>query len=574
MSWLKNQKIAVKLMFSFLLLLFIFACNGIYIYLQLKDIDREITEINTSWLPSILHLDRMELELNGIRRGEIQYILVTEESEKNHYRELIKKSEEMLNKEKLEYEKLIYYPEERKYFDELETHLKNYIKEKNLIMQTVDSGKQQEASALSRNLSRKSFYAAQEFFSKLIKINYDGTKEAVKVYESSFSASLTNIIALNLLSIVIGAFMIFGLNNTIAKPINTLAENIRDITAGDLTKKLDMDHFNNRMDEIGLLMLDFVKFRNKLIEVVSTINTLSLGVNKTSNGVSSSAFKLSGNAQDESSSLEQISASIDEVSAGMDSVANGAGEQNSIIQDLNEKLNSYTNLLIEADRDIKNSLKHILKTNEIAKTGSLSMKNLDNSMQHINKSSKEMISVINIIREISEKVNLLSLNAAIEAARAGDAGRGFTVVAEEISKLAEQTARSTRNIENLIHVNGTEIAAGKLSVDEAITSFNNILKGAESIKLSVNKTADSMQEQVNMNALIKAEADKISLKANEMQVSTTEQKIAINEISTSINSISNLVVNNASAAEDISVSTKEISSIAEKLKDSVSYFKI
>ena len=87
-------------------------------------------------------------------------------------------------------------------------------------------------------------------------------------------------------------------------------------------------------------------------------------------------------------------------------------------------------------------------------------------------SSREMMGIVDIINDISEKINLLSLNAAIEAARAGDAGRGFAVVADEISKLADQTAISIKEIDRLIKVNNDEITAGGDNIDSAIDTIS------------------------------------------------------------------------------------------------------
>jgi methyl-accepting chemotaxis protein len=106
---------------------------------------------------------------------------------------------------------------------------------------------------------------------------------------------------------------------------------------------------------------------------------------------------------------------------------------------------------------------------------------MDDGMKKIGASSGEMTGIVEIINSISDQINLLSLNAAIEAARAGDAGRGFAVVADAISKLADQTATSIKDIDGLIRANTEEIERGISNARTTIETISGIIEGVESI---------------------------------------------------------------------------------------------
>ena len=114
-----------------------------------------------------------------------------------------------------------------------------------------------------------------------------------------------------------------------------------------------------------------------------------------------------------------------------------------------------------------------------AREGEQSMTGMNSAMTRIIQSSEEMTGIVKIINDISERINLLSLNAAIEAARAGDAGRGFAVVADEISKLADQTASSIKSIDTLIRTNESEIGKGNQNVGAAVEKINYIISDIE-----------------------------------------------------------------------------------------------
>ena len=182
---------------------------------------------------------------------------------------------------------------------------------------------------------------------------------------------------------------------------------------------------------------------------------------------------------------------------------------------------------------------------------------MNQSMSKIGESSKEMSNIVDIINSISDQINLLSLNAAIEAARAGDAGRGFAVVADEISKLADQTATSISDINRLIKANDDEIQKGLRSVSDTVENTSIIIKGVASIRDMISAVYDIMKKQLDTSRSVTATADEVKESASEIRTATEEQKTAVVEIVKSISIINELTQANA-GAEEMSANAEEL----------------
>jgi methyl-accepting chemotaxis protein len=191
---------------------------------------------------------------------------------------------------------------------------------------------------------------------------------------------------------------------------------------------------------------------------------------------------------------------------------------------------------------------------------------MNENMNKISATSIEMTKIIEIINEISDRINLLSLNAAIEAARAGAAGRGFAVVADEISKLAERTTSSVKEIDRLIHRSDDEINGGLDAVLETVGSISKIITGVTEINTMINSINVFMDEQIRENEIVGSEVGNAKDMADEIRTDAEVQKKLGEDVFSSISSMNNIFQANTMSSLDLSSHSKRITSMATDMR--------
>jgi methyl-accepting chemotaxis protein len=204
-----------------------------------------------------------------------------------------------------------------------------------------------------------------------------------------------------------------------------------------------------------------------------------------------------------------------------------------------------------------------------ATSGETSLNSMQQSMTKIYDGSTRMTSIVEIINSISDKINLLSLNAAIEAARAGDAGRGFAVVADEISKLADQTATSLKEIDTLIKMNMGEISKGSDTMNNMVGDISRIINGVATMNGMIGEIAHYMAEQDEINQGVNEQAGMVKDRSSEIKSASQEQKVASEEIVKSISSVNEITQHNSEVLINLKRLSEEVSRMADHMENRV-----
>ena len=338
------------------------------------------------------------------------------------------------------------------------------------------------------------------------------------------------------------------------------------------TYTLSMIIITTNRDAIKEVEAELAKNREQyreLSELHDSITDNSISLANMSAELSATAAKFSENVQSQLATVEEISSAAEEVSASMDAVVDNVAVQ---IDRLGVLINNINDLSASIDRmrDLINATHHTSETTaRETKAGEAILDTMSETMSAINQSSNEMTMVVDVINQISDQISLLSLNAAIEAARAGDAGRGFAVVADEISKLAIQTGDSIKEIAKLIHKTEDEVSRGLSNVGRTVELMRSTIKNVNAIIEGIAKLNDEMKTQLEINNTVNSQITTFQKKSNEIKISTIEEKTAIAEIATSITHINELNQAFAAGAMQLAGSSEEIASVAESLKNSI-----
>ncbi|MBN2078188.1 MAG: hypothetical protein JW838_04430 [Spirochaetes bacterium] len=339
---------------------------------------------------------------------------------------------------------------------------------------------------------------------------------------------------------------------------------------GVLQKFIDMSKEVERAEAHASQEAEVNRVQNTFIRNV--LNTGSGSLVDSMETLSSTISEFTRHSQEQAAATEEVTASIEEITAGVDNVKNNADEQYGSLELLMNTMGHLSESIVTMNAVVGEALAMIEQISVNAKSGEQSLRVMDESMGKISGSSREMTGIIQIINDISDKINLLSLNAAIEAARAGDAGRGFAVVADEISKLADQTASSIKNIDALIRTNEQEIASGNRNVAVAVEHINYIISDIDKIVEKITTISEQMAQQNQANRTVNENAERVKMRSEQITHSMNEQKLAIEEISKTVGSINDLSQSNTHQIMQITDSTKSIVSKVETMHTDIELF--
>ncbi|MDR3781776.1 MAG: HAMP domain-containing methyl-accepting chemotaxis protein [Candidatus Nitrosotalea sp.] len=386
----------------------------------------------------------------------------------------------------------------------------------------------------------------------------------------SLSTSLRYVVTGIIMQCIVGAFAYF-MAKSISGPILEMEAIPRKISEGDLTVEISDSKSN---DELG-------KLKNSFKEMVKGLRLLVYQVRDGSTLVTFNSEQVQSSTEQMNSSVQQISSTISQISKGSQLQAKELEETSRVV----EKLTSDMKKL-----EVKSGMAATLarEVGLISETGSKSASEADFRMSKIisvtNDSSKkireladrsrEITTVLEVIRKIADQTNLLALNATIEAARAGEAGQGFAVVADEVKRLAEGSARSSEEIAELIakiqvdaqstveSIEGStkEVAEGRIVIDKALRSLNEIASKVKDVSVNVLDVANTTKTQVSEIEKLSKAASEIAA-VSEQNASATEQASAATE-------------QQISGTQEIIASIQNMTIMAEDLSQTVSTFRL
>lgn len=377
-------------------------------------------------------------------------------------------------------------------------------------------------------------------------------------------------IIISIISILLVSIFFFYGSKFITNPIKQFVTAFSKVSSGEINQKIDL----KTNDELELIAERFNNFTEKLLQVLLIVKSTSFKLSDSSNQMKSITGQYSENSQSQAAAIEEITAAIEQISARMGNVSENAGNQISNLSVLTSRLEDLSKIIEEMNDLIQKTVTGTRSISEESKSGKLALDNMTDSMNRIVSSSGDMVNIIGIINDISEKINLLALNASIEAARAGISGKGFAVVAHEISRLADKTAESVKNIDSLIRKNNKEIQNGLSNVELMKDKTESINSGVSAIIDKMNTVFSLMQKQITNKYVVEKETRTVELKSREINDIIKEQKTALSEIVKAINLINDVSQSNTISSNSIAAKSQDLHTFAEVLKSDIQFFKL
>ncbi len=396
-------------------------------------------------------------------------------------------------------------------------------------------------------------------------------------------ASQTSFAALMLSLFMVGLVIIVGLilSTRMTKPITQLTAIAESVSIGDIDVTIDVQS----KDEIGTLANSFkriISYMKELSDVSEQIaaNNLTISVEpKSDKDVLGNSFKsmitnLSIMVRQIKENSEQLASAAVEISSSSEQMSKGVHEQTNQMDQVSTSIEIMTATVLESFENTGEATEASKSASETATLGGQLVSDTVTGMQKISdvvRESAESISklshsadqigeIIGVIVDIADQTNLLALNAAIEAARAGEQGRGFAVVADEVRKLAERTSNATGQITDMIKGIQSE-------TDDAVQSMESGIQEIDKGRELADKAGDSLNEIVNMS-------QQVSNMIHQMAASSEEQSKSAEQIAMNVEKISTISKETATGVEQSATAAEELSRQAEGMKEMVSQFKL
>ena len=345
-----------------------------------------------------------------------------------------------------------------------------------------------------------------------------------------------------LLALLIAIGIAFVLNRDFTRPLTECVAFARAIADGDLTQKLEID----RKDEVGMLSGTLNVMRENLKDIVEALAHSTDVLASSSEELAATIKELASGSSMQAMQTEQSATSMTEMAQTIMEVARNAGDVASTAEDTKRIAGEGSAKVMQTVEGIRHIADTVHRASE--------------TIEQLGASSQEIGDIINTIKDIADQTNLLALNAAIEAARAGEQGRGFAVVADEVRKLAERTAKATGEIADMIaHIQNnttdsvSSMKSGKEEVDQGITL-------AEEAMVSLNHIVEAANQSADMVRRIAA--------------STEQQSSAVEEVSVTIDEIASVTQHSKRSAEQLEQSVEHLTKIAVETNALVQWFRL
>ena len=344
------------------------------------------------------------------------------------------------------------------------------------------------------------------------------------------------------LALIFGVVAAWAITRQIVIPLNQTLKVAERVASGDLSHNLT----SLRKDELGQLQ--------------RAMQSMSVGLRELIGGISDGVTQIASAAEQLSAVTEQISAGVNSQKVETDQVATAMNEMAATVQEVARNAEEASEAAVAADQQAREGDKVVGEAIAQIERLATEVGNSTEAMGHLQRESDKIGSVLDVIKSVAQQTNLLALNAAIEAARAGEAGRGFAVVADEVRSLAQRTQKSTEEIEELIVglQSGTQQVANIMDNSRGLTDSSvELTRRAGSALGSITRTVSTIQA---MNSQIATAAE--------------QQSAVAEEINRSVLNVRDISEQTAAASEETAASSTELARLGTHLQALVSRFRV
>lgn len=556
---LKNMKIGLKLIISFLIVVVIACASGITSVVLINRTDKDYSEILVTYGFSQGDIGNLGRHFQSQRSDALTVLTTTNNATRAEYLNKLKTADEKIDKDMATVNSGLVTAQGKEVYATLDAALKNY---RTLRDEVITESETIQGEKMFDIYHSKLDPASNEFagiVDTMLKDKSDlGAKASNKITIQT-QLFIWFVIICTALNFIVAICLALFTSRSIGKPIAEIEKAAKEMSKGNY----DIDISYDSKNEIGQLVESMHTMigvtKAIIVDVGRGLNEISLGNFDISPEVEYIGVfapietSIYGIISSLSDTLSQIQVSSDQVSSGSDQVSSGAQalsqgttEQASSVQELAATISEISQQVKENAENAERARQKVNYVGGEISDSNNQMQRMIGAMEQISESSKEIGKVIKTIEDIAFQTNILALNAAVEAARAGAAGKGFAVVADEVRNLATKSSEAAKGTTALIEDSIRAVESGTKLADETAKSLLSVVEGAQDVTDTVDKIAEASGEQAQ----------------------------SIGQVTEGIDQISAVVQTNSATAEESAAASEELSGQAQILKDLVQRFKL
>jgi methyl-accepting chemotaxis protein len=512
---MSNWKIGVRISAAFAVVILICAAMSYFNYNRVKHIDSEVVQVSGNTVPSVASLGGFQVR--SYRNLELlrEHAASTDPAEMAQIESQIKANSAANAKALQDYEALPFAAGEKELYEKVKQNRAAYI-DIRADIEKVNRSANLKSNAIAEQMINTQLVPALNNYidsvQAVIDLNNNGSKSGLRLVRDAVSATIQGTIIGLLLAIALAVVITLLIVRSITVPLAKTVVALEQVADGDLTVVVDVD----TQDELGIMAKALNRAVQRLNSTLQQVAENASNASSSSQQLAAASEAIASGAQEQAASLEETSASLEEITATVRQSADNA-------QQASQLASGSKDTALQGQEVVSKAI---------------------TAMVEINTASSKISEIISTIDEIAFQTNLLAVNAAVEAARAGDEGRGFAVVASEVRSLAQRSAVAAKEIKVLIQDTLRKVEAGSALVNRSGETLQGIVG-------SVKRVTDIV---------------------GEIAAASGEQSTGIEQVNTAMTQMDQVTQSNSAQTEELSATAQSLSEQASQLMELVGTF--